>query len=134
MFKSLVVSFLILLTIQSNAKAEICEEASNLINTKNLFAQVISRSHLDLELVIVRKGVTYYKDFLKVQGGKGFKPSTVPTCNQNNSVSLNWLSDTIASVKTFDYDGQTTTYRLCQYDINNELVAQSTICNFATGD
>ncbi|MBD63598.1 MAG: hypothetical protein CME62_00190 [Halobacteriovoraceae bacterium] len=133
MLKTVLLGTLILGSL--SAQARICGETPIGINTERVFAEVVYRSHLELDLVVVRKGAINPKyNVMKIMGGKGFKPNTVPTCDSEQGIAMTWSNDTMANNETQDYDGQTTSYRICEYDVQGNLIVDEVICNFASGD
>ena len=127
---ALLVGFLF---IPTNAHARgNCSKLSAKVDSSKLYAEVISRGHMDLELVLVKKA--FYSAKLKVTGGYGFNSQNPPTCEMEAITSLKWVNRNIATNTTFDYDYHTATYAICSYDFTGKLVDSYVICNYEVGD
>lgn len=118
--------------ITTNSHANSCGTIPQKVDSKKLYAEVISRGHMDLELVLVKK--EFYSTKLKVTGGYGFNQSNLPSCEMEEIDNLKWLNSNIAVASTFYYDYHTATYKICSYDFKGSLVDSFTVCNYEVGD
>jgi hypothetical protein len=127
---------IILLTFTALASTNLLAASCGLISqksdSKKMYAEVVSRGHMDLELVLVKK--EFYSAKLKVTGGKGFHSKNLPTCEMESIDSLKWLNRNIATAITFDYDYHTAAYKVCSYDFRGKLIDSFTVCNYEVGD
>tara|TARA_B100001971_G_scaffold215185_1_gene259412 strand:- start:97355 stop:97618 length:264 start_codon:yes stop_codon:yes gene_type:complete len=87
-----------------------------------------------MDLILVSKMQPYYSNKIKVFGGTGFSYKTVPDCKSNQLTDITWLNSNIATHETHSYNGWQATYRICLFNVRNELKASYTICNYNTGD
>ena len=130
-FMMISLALLILSQISAYARGN-CSGLSTKVDNSKIYAEVISRGHMDLELVLVKKA--FYSAKLKVTGGYGYHANNLPTCELNEVDSLNWVNRNIATYSTFDYDYHTAAYAICSYDFRGELVDSYIICNYEIGD
>lgn len=124
-----------LITIFSVQAFAYCDGLKSKIDNDRVFAQVNDgRSHLEMDFVLVSKDQAYYSSKIRVTGGVGYDAQTVPSCESEQTTNLKWLNAHIATHESFNFDGWQATYRICLYDVRNELKASYTICNYNTGD
>lgn len=111
-----------------------CDSIATKIDDNYVYAEVISRSHMDLEFVLVSKAPRMYK--LKVYGGEGFDHTNLPKCGEGPEADLNWFSYNIAREWTSGGSSSfSSAYRICYYDYNLTEVKRSyAVCNWETGD
>lgn len=130
-FMMISLTLLVLSQISAYARGN-CSGISAKLDNSKLYAEVVSRGHMDLELVLVKKA--FYSAKLKVTGGYGYNADNLPTCEMNELDSLKWLSRNIATYSTFDYDYHTAAYAICSYDFRGQLIDSYTVCNYEVGD
>lgn len=125
----------LLLAITSlNASAVYCDNTPSEVNNDKIYAEVISRSHLELELVLVGKKDRFQSALIKVTGGKGYRPGSLPNCDAEQEAEIEWIGGNIATEMTMDYSSFVSSYRICLYSVRRELLAEYTLCNWETGD
>lgn len=115
-----------------NAQARSCGNLPKKIDNNKLYAEVISRSHMDLEFVIVAKSLSRSK--VKVTGGYGYNAQKLPTCEMEAVKSLDWLNSNIGTDFTFGQNGHTAAYTICSYNFRGKLVDSYTVCHYEVGD
>lgn len=124
-----------LITIFSTQAFAYCDGLQSKVDNHDIYAEVNrSRSHLEMDLVMVSKNQAYYSNKIRITGGKGYSATSVPTCDSTDTTEVKWLNDHIATHDTHDFDSWQATYRICVYNVRNELKASYSICNFNTGD
>ena len=112
-----------------------CDGLQSKVDNHNIYAEVNrSRSHLEMDLVMVSKDQAYYSSKIRITGGKGYSADTVPACDSENTTEVEWLNAHIATHDTHDFDSWQATYRICLYDVRNDLKSEHVICNYNTGD
>ena len=111
-----------------------CNKTGKKIDNEEIYVEVISRSQFELELVLVAKRDRFHSSFIKVTGGKGYGPTSVPSCESEQVAEIEWVASNIATEMNVDYNSFISTYRVCLYSARKQLQAEYTICNWETGD
>ena len=110
-----------------------CDESTSKVDNSNVYAEVISRSHMDLELVTVLKTASRYR--VNIVGGKNYDLDTLPECRREDLPGLSWVSSNVATHATGTISTYyTAAYRICVFNARNELVRSYDICNSEVGD
>jgi hypothetical protein len=122
---------LVTLAIFSNTNA--CEELPTKIDSDLVYAEVISRSHMDLEFVVVNKEDRFN---LKVIGGRNYNESNLPSCESSAVAPINWSNS--RRIGTHWTSTQSTyfssAYRVCVLNARKEVIEEHSVCDWETGD
>lgn len=130
--RKLVVLFVLLFSVAGAGAIE-CGSLPSKINNHSFYAEVISQSHMDLELVVVLKS-PYLEGRVQVVGGEDMY-GKIPTCDSKSDKPLKWDSERFLSDHTSGGSSSfDAAYRICIYNYKKELVRSYEICNSEVGD
>jgi hypothetical protein len=131
----IIIGLVLLLTFNAEAGSGFCNGLSSKVDNNSIYAEVSnSKSHLEMDLVMVSKLNAYESGKIKIKGGSGYSKGNLPSCDSDENTPVEWLNNHIATHKTHSFDYWSATYRICLYDVRNQLKDSFTICNYNTGD
>ena len=136
--KSLILAILILCS--HTAFASIYEStgckapSTDKVDNDSFFAQVVSQSHMELELIFVLKN--NYGAKVKILGGKSYDTDTLPPCSSDDLAPVTWLQPDRFATHSVSGGSSlfTAAYRICIFDIRGRLMGSSMVCNAEVGD
>lgn len=122
------------LVFSVNAMADIeCNGLATKVDNNQIYAEVISQSHMDLEFVVFVKA--NYGSKVKVVGGYDYELSTLPGCDSAEVAPVKWTNKRFGTHWTSGGSSSfSAAYRVCLYNYRNELAKEYTVCNSEVGD
>lgn len=121
-----------------SAMAADCDSMPSKVDTNDIYAEVIRRSHMDLEFVFIRKNESSFK--YKIVGGEGFSPKAMPACglSYNDNIEASPIERAGSNVAVSTVAGGNTSFygifKVCLYDYLNKPIGEIALCNWETGD
>jgi hypothetical protein len=104
------------------------------IDNNHIYAEVISQSNMDLELIVLKKYQYGYS--IKIVGGYDYDLSNMPSCSSEELSGVRWSQrDRLATHWTSGGSSSFSAgYRICLYNARNDIVDSYVICNAEVGD
>jgi hypothetical protein len=130
-----VFKYILLVTLVFSSHAAFAGDCKNLpskVDNDVLYSEIISRTHMDLEFIFVRKDARAFQ--YKIVGGDRFSPSALPTCD-GPAALVSQPTDNVAVAQV--YGGNNSfyaIYKICMYDYLNQPIGETTLCGWETGD
>ena len=109
-----------------------CSGLPSKIDNDTFYAEVISRSHTDLEFVFVRKDERAFK--YKIVGGENFSPQMQPSCSGPEALLERASDNVIVSRVSGGNSSFYGIFKICMTDYLNRPVGEATLCGWETGD
>ena len=122
----------LILAIISQSSFANCRNIPNSIQSRYFYAEVISRSMFQLDLIVLDK--TDYRQKVEVFGGKNIKLEDLQTCDLAVKTKVAYLNNNIQLATTSSFNHHTALYKVCVKNQQDEVIFEQLICNEEVGD
>ena len=127
--------FFALATLFISINSFACGDLPTKVDNGYIYGEVISMSHMDLELALVLKDDRHAQ--VKVFGGYDYDESSLPACDsKEEQAPLTWYNGRMmASHSTSGGSSSfSAAYKICIFSFRGGLLREYSICNSEVGD